>query len=159
VKTVRFTQVIKRSGRPRAHTLWLAPDKDPELARARKADRVMTVGASGAAGKTDMGVVGFEPGKHEDAQFLIFPKSLKPFDGARVVGIKFDLIDQPKPVPATPDKKRAAPPKAKKQSTKTVRRDDPALQRELRRAIAELKAGRAIAAHRRLQRAVKEASS
>jgi hypothetical protein len=94
-KTVRFTEVVKRSGRPQVHTLWLPPDKDPELQRAQKAQRVMTIEPGSSGTKADVGTVGFQ----RDAklgQFLIFPKSLKPFDGARVVGIKFDLIAQPK---------------------------------------------------------------
>jgi hypothetical protein len=94
-KTVRFTQGVERSGRPEVHTLWLPPDKDPELQRAQKAHRVMTIEPGSSGSKADAGTVGFE----RDAklgQFLIFPKSLKPFDGARVVGIKFDLIAEPK---------------------------------------------------------------
>lgn len=94
-KTVRFTQVVERSGRPQVHTLWLPPDKDPELQRAQKAHRVMTIEPGSGGSKADVGTIGFE----RDAklgQYLIFPKSLKAFDGARVVGIKFDLVAQPK---------------------------------------------------------------
>jgi hypothetical protein len=94
-KTVRFTQVVERSGKPQVHTLWLPPDKDPELQRAEKAHRVMTVESGVAGGKTDVGRVGFNAGTGNPAQFLIFPKSLKRFEGARVVGIKFDLVAQP----------------------------------------------------------------
>ena len=75
------------------HALWVAPERDPELAKARKKDRVMTL-PPGGHGKADFGLVGFDASK-PGAQFLIFPKSLRPFDGARVVGIKFDLVEQP----------------------------------------------------------------
>jgi hypothetical protein len=95
-KTVRFTQVVERSGQPQPHTLWLPPEKDPELKRAIAADRVMTIEASTGGGKTDVGVVGFDRAHAGNGQFLIFPKSLKRFAGARVVGIKFDLVEQPK---------------------------------------------------------------
>lgn len=95
-KTVRFTQVVERSGEPQVHTLWLPPNKDPELQRAQKANRVMTIEPGSAGGKTDVGTIGFETGSGKPAQFLIFPKSLKSFEGARVVGIKFDLVAQPK---------------------------------------------------------------
>ncbi|HUR58445.1 MAG TPA: hypothetical protein VM029_12085 [Opitutaceae bacterium] len=159
MKTVRFTEVVRRSGKPHVHTLWLAPEKDPALVRARKADRVMTVAAGGGAGKTDAGFVGFEPGQHEGGQFLIFPQSLKPFAGARVVGIKFDLIDQPKLVVATPEKKRAVPPKPKEKEKPPLKIEPetyPELQRELQHIIAELKAGRADAARRRLQRTIEQ---
>ena len=56
----------------------------------------MTIEAGSAGGKTDVGKIGFETGSGKPAQFLIFPKSLKSFEGARVVGIKFDLVAQPK---------------------------------------------------------------
>jgi hypothetical protein len=101
-KTVRFTQVVERSGQPQPHTLWLPPEKDPALKRAIAADRVMTIEAAAGGGKTDVGVVGFDRAHAGNGQFLIFPKSLKRFAGARVVGIKFDLVEQPKlAAPAT----------------------------------------------------------
>jgi hypothetical protein len=107
-KTVRFAQVVERSGQPHVHTLWMAPEKDPELKRAQQAHRVMRV-APGGAGKTDVGTVGFERGQKE-GQLLIFPKSLQRFEGARVVGIKFDLVEQPKLADAA-DLKEVAQPK------------------------------------------------
>lgn len=95
-KTVRFTQVVERSGRPHVHTLWLPPEKDPEFKRARDAHRVMTIEQTPGGGRADIGMVGFDPRQDHGGQFLIFPKSLKPFEGARVVGVKFDLVEQPK---------------------------------------------------------------
>lgn len=48
------------------------------------------------SGGTDHGVVGFEQGRSR--QFLVFPKPLKPFLGQRIVGIKYDLLeDTPAP--------------------------------------------------------------
>lgn len=94
-KTVRFTQVVERSGQPHVHTLWMAPEKDAELQRAVAAHRVLTIGRGAAGGNTDVGVVGFDRARQGDAQFLIFPKSLQRFDGAKVVGVKFDLVEQP----------------------------------------------------------------
>lgn len=111
-KTVRFTRVVERSGQPRVHTLWLPPEKDPEFKRAREAHRVMTV-EPGGSGKTDVGIVGFDAAHDKGGQFLIFPKSLEPFADARVVGIKFDLIAQPKSVPAAPEPRSAAQAKRK----------------------------------------------
>lgn len=107
-KTVRFTQVVERCGEPRVHTLWLPPEKDPEFKRARGANRVMTVETAGATGKTDVGRIGFDPADTKPGQFLIFPKSLQRFEGARVVGIKFDLVAQSKLAPATSRKTTTA---------------------------------------------------
>jgi hypothetical protein len=111
VKTVRFSRVVETAGRPHVHTLWVAPDKDAEFKRARDAHRVMTLTA--AHGKTEAGVVGYEE-RQQSSEFLIFPKSLARFDGARVVGIKFDLVEQPKftaarrAVPSAPQRRRGA---------------------------------------------------
>jgi len=41
---------------------------------------------------TDHGVVGFEQGRSR--QFLVFPKPLKPFLGQRIVGIKYELLEE-----------------------------------------------------------------
>jgi hypothetical protein len=109
MKTVRFAQVVARSGHPHAHSLWVDPKHDPELQRAEKEHRVMTVAAAGH-GKADHGTVGFDP-KAPGAELLIFPKSLKPFGEARIVGIKFDLLDEP-----------AALQPAKREKTKPSRR-------------------------------------
>jgi hypothetical protein len=94
-KAVRFSKVVERSGAPQVHTLWLRPDKDPELQRAQKAHRVMTVQSGAGGAKADVGTVGFKTDARGTAQFLIFPKSLKQFEGARIVGVKFDLVRQP----------------------------------------------------------------
>lgn len=101
MKTVRFAEVVQRSGRPHVHALWVEPDHDPELIRARKANRVMTIDTP-AYGKADVGTIGFLVHHRPGTQFLVFPRSLSAFAGARVVGIKFDLVDQPANVPAKP---------------------------------------------------------
>jgi hypothetical protein len=104
-KTVRFARVLERCGQPHVHTLWVAPDQDADLKRARAADRVLTI-ERGSHGKSDYGRVGFHPSTLGGAQFLIFPKSLKAFADARVVGIKFDEIEQPEVVSAGPAERR-----------------------------------------------------
>lgn len=72
----------------------------------------MTVGGGGGT-KTDFGTIGFDHERANGGQLLIFPKSLRRFSGARVIGIKFDLVQQP-PLEAgslaAPREKRAAPP-------------------------------------------------
>lgn len=92
--TVRFARVVEACGQPQAHTLWVEPAKDRELHRAQEGHRVMTVHR--ARGKAEVGTIGFQPTAGKNEQYLIFPKSLRRFEGARVVGVKFDLIDQPK---------------------------------------------------------------
>lgn len=97
-KTVRFARVVTRSGRPQVHTQWLSLEKDPELKRALAAHRVMAIDS--VRGKTDVGHVATGSLPKGGGRYLVFPKSLKTFERARVVGIKFDLVEQGELVPA-----------------------------------------------------------
>ena len=60
------------------------------------------------SGGTDHGVVGFEQGRSR--QFLVFPKPLKPFLGQRIVGIKYDLLEDTPAPKKEPAKKETAKP-------------------------------------------------
>lgn len=91
--------------------MLLDPAKDASLQKAIKASRVMTVHQT--HGAAHYGTIGFE--KTVTGQVLIFPKSLKKFEGARVVGVKYELFDD-SPVPKSqryppPKPARAAKPK------------------------------------------------
>jgi len=88
VKTARFTVVVEKCGRPDVYTLWQKPKSDKRFQALLKNNRVMTIRPSESG--TDFGEVGF----HEDkgARFLAFPKSLKRFEGERIVGIDWALV-------------------------------------------------------------------
>ena len=88
VKTTRFRAVVEKSGQPDVYTLWQKPKTDRHLQSFIKNHRVMTVRRSAAG--TDFGVVGFSESK--GARYLAFPKSLKRFDGDRIVGIDWSLV-------------------------------------------------------------------
>lgn len=154
MKTVRFTQVVERCGRPRVHTLWTTPQKDPELTRARKTGRVMTVHRE--RGKTDVGEIGLASTRDGRVQILVFPKSLARFAGARIVGIKFELVEQPKLVPATSSRQRSRPIRR----ARAVRRPAPikpkphGLRAGVREALAQLEKGNSAEARALLRRAV-----
>ena len=51
----------------------------------------MTVYQGSGTTKADYGIVGFAEGSSR--QFLLFPKTLKSFEGKRVVGIKYNLLE------------------------------------------------------------------
>jgi hypothetical protein len=87
VKTARFAQVVERCGKPEVYTLWQKPARDRHLQSQIKNNRMLTVQKSEAG--TEFGIVGFKERKY--ASYLIFPKSLKPFDNRRIVGINWDL--------------------------------------------------------------------
>lgn len=94
MSTVRFAKVVEACGKPDIHLLLIDPAKDKTLQAAIKTDRVMTLYQE--SGGTDHGVVGFEQGRSR--QFLVFPKPLKSFLGQRIVGIKYELLeDAPAP--------------------------------------------------------------
>jgi hypothetical protein len=90
VKTVRFTEIVKRCGAPETHLILTKPTQDNELQKAIKAHRVMTVFQETTGTRTDSGKVGFEEGAAR--QYLVFPKSLRPFANRKVIGIKYDLL-------------------------------------------------------------------
>ena len=88
VKTARFTEIVEKCGQPEVYTLWVKPKTDRHFQSLLKNHRVMTIRATESG--TDFGEVGFhqKPG----ARFLAFPKSLKRFDGQRIVGINWALV-------------------------------------------------------------------
>jgi hypothetical protein len=94
-KTVRFSDVVALSGRPETESLWIEPNKDPRLRKAMREDRLMTVHTENVGSKKDYATIGFSEQKH--STYLIFPKSLRQFEGMKVVGIKYDLIEEPIP--------------------------------------------------------------
>jgi hypothetical protein len=104
MSTVRFSKILEACGKPDIHLLLIDPAKDKTLQAAIKSDRVMTLYQQ--SGGTDHGVVGFEQGRSR--QFLVFPKPLKPFLGQRIVGIKYELLED-SPVPKKETTKREAP--------------------------------------------------
>ncbi len=88
VKTVRFSDVIAKAGKPESYTLWLKPRADKQLQTLRKNHRIMTIQQTEAG--TDFGIPDFC--ERKGARYLAFPKSLKPFADARVIGIDWGLV-------------------------------------------------------------------
>jgi mannose-6-phosphate isomerase-like protein (cupin superfamily) len=124
MKTVRFSDVLNQAGEPDVHLLWIDPDKDKSLQKAVRECRVMTLHQF-QGGKSDYAVVGFEKGV--PGQVLIFPKSLKPFEGRKVIAIKYDLLRSsstvgPEPVPP----KKRAPVKNREKESGKKKADQPA---------------------------------
>jgi hypothetical protein len=83
---------------------------DAEFKAALRHHRVMTVVEERASAPT--GMIGYESALR--GQLLLFPKSLQPFAGARVVGIKFDLLAGPPAGKGKRSPKAAAKPKKKR---------------------------------------------
>ncbi|HEY5744207.1 MAG TPA: hypothetical protein VIS99_16915 [Terrimicrobiaceae bacterium] len=90
MKTARFAEVVEAAGKPDTHLLLVPPEKDKTFQAAIKANRIMTLHQKIVGNNKDHGTVGFQPGRAR--QFLVFPKSLSKFRGARIVGINYDLL-------------------------------------------------------------------
>ncbi|MBA3833280.1 MAG: hypothetical protein H0X34_15580 [Chthoniobacterales bacterium] len=90
VKTARFAVVVERCGRPAAYTLWQPPKKDQQLQTRIRQIRIMTI--QRGDGGSDFGCVGFI--ERKSAIHLQFPKSLKRFEDQRIVGIKWELVQE-----------------------------------------------------------------
>jgi hypothetical protein len=87
VKTTRFAEIVEKSGQPRSYTLWRKPAEDAELKKLIAQNRIMTIRRGSGA---DFGEVGFH--KAKSTIYLEFPKSLKRFEGERIIGIKWDRV-------------------------------------------------------------------
>ena len=88
--TVRFAAVIESCGAPQVYTLWQKPKEDRRLQAEVKKGHIMTVQKSESG--TDFGCVGMI--ERKGALYLQFPKSLKRFADQRIVGIKWDLVQE-----------------------------------------------------------------
>ena len=183
MKTIRFSQLVEKAGRPEVHLLFSKPEADKVLQKAIKARRVITVFQSARGNRTDYGEAGFEAGSAR--QFLIFPRSLGELGRRKIVGIQYDLLDagvasKRKPVPKPPRKAAERKPMDERRPSKAIPdHDEPVpsgkvvpfpkpqqgeeleesenlndLKALVRHAIRELKAGRHAAALNLLKRIV-----
>jgi len=91
---IRFRDLVKTSGQPEPKSLWTDPKQDRDFMKAVKANRVLTIVQSPASKKTDFGEIGFHQQPH--SAYFIFPKPL-PAERGKVIGIKYDLVEEPEP--------------------------------------------------------------
>jgi hypothetical protein len=126
-KQIRFTQLVKASGRPHPATLWVAdPNKDPEFKKAIAENRILTIHHVNVGNKKESGEIGFQPGGA--AGYLIFPKPLLMAESTRVIGLKFEMLDEPKV--KNPVKVKPAKPKPKSQPVKILKFPEPEKEEE-----------------------------
>ena len=92
-QTVRFASVVEAAGKPVPYTLWTDPARDSEFQKALREQRVMTV--LRRRSKPDAALVGYS--KKDNALYLVFAKTLQRFRDRRIVGLKYDLLTEPKP--------------------------------------------------------------
>ncbi len=109
-KTVRFKALVAQSGPPEPIVLWVAPEKDAHFQHLLQQKRVLSVHQQHGA-KKDYGEVGFirEPG----VNYFVFPKTLRAFEGRRVIGIDYSLVHIP--AATAPSRKLTGRPPIRKQ--------------------------------------------
>ena len=90
MKTVRFATVVDQCGQPEAITIWGEPEHNRSLMAAIREKKIMTVTIQTVGTKKEFGRVGFF--REKNVSYLLFPKSLQDFEGARIVGIKYESI-------------------------------------------------------------------
>jgi hypothetical protein len=95
--SARFAALVKEAGQPHVVTLWTRPEEDREFMKAVRDHRVLTVRQENTGARKDHGEVGFTADAQSSNLYLVFPKSIKDFEGKRVVGIKYDLLAEAKP--------------------------------------------------------------
>jgi hypothetical protein len=112
-RTVRFGDLVRDAGRPEPVTLWTAPEADSSFSKAIRENRVLTVFQDPASNRKDFGRIGFhrEPG----ATYFVFPRPLPDKQDARIVGVNYQLIEEPKI--ARPSPSQAIPPKPQHKRT------------------------------------------
>lgn len=122
MKTARFTEVVKKAGAPETYLLWVPPKQDSAFQRAVKEHRILTIHQENVGTKKDYGMVGFH--EEPNAQFLVFPKSLKTFADRRIIGINYDLLakDSRSGAPSAKERPKAAEKAAKKEEQKPAAR-------------------------------------
>jgi hypothetical protein len=112
-KAIRFAELVKRSGKPETVTLWTKPKDNPQLMKAVRENRVLTLIQKSTGTTADFGEIGFY--QQPSALYLVFPKALPSKNDSRVIGIKYELMREtiaPEPNnKETPKKKISQPPK------------------------------------------------
>jgi hypothetical protein len=151
MKFVRFEKLVEMAGRPQLHLVLADPKKDRVLQGAVKAGRVVTVHQPAVGTKADYGAVGFDPGPAR--QFLIFPRSLARFKARRIVGIKYERLEEkisrrkavrrkvaPKRKRASKAVKRPPSPQTAEKAAKPA--PEPDLAENLQKALQNLRGGK-----------------
>ena len=137
MKTVRFDNLVRDSGKPEIYTPWGDPKTDAAFQRSVQKNQIVTVQQENVGGRKDFGIVGFHP--QRQATYFVFPKPLEAEPGSKVVGIKYDRVattqvQEPVKVRAKtrgpkPKSKPAPPVKEKKHSKPATPPPQPAVKR------------------------------
>jgi hypothetical protein len=90
--TVRFSALVQAGGKPKIYLPLSDPKQDRNFMRAVREERVLSLIQKPTGAKKAFGTVGFVSEKH--VAYLIFPKPLTAFADRRVVGIKYETVEE-----------------------------------------------------------------
>lgn len=93
-KSVRFSDLVKKSGAPSVAIFWADPRRNNVFSKAVQENRVLTVTQENVGNKMDYGTIGYH--REKNVSYLVFPKPLPDPLNTRVVGIKYELLERPK---------------------------------------------------------------
>ena len=105
-KEIRFSKLVQKAGKPEPMTLWTKPKDNQAFMKAINENRVVTVFQKPTGTKKDFGSVGFH--QEQFATYLVFPKPLPKLGEVHVIGIKYELLQEP-PASRTVRKKVESP--------------------------------------------------
>src|SRR5437762_1955168 len=106
-KTIRFGDLVRASGRPQPVTLWTDPKKDRSFSKAVQENRVLTIHSNPASHRKEYGEIGFQ--REQGATYLVFPTPLPKKAASRIVGINYQLAEEPPPKDPVPSRPAAKP--------------------------------------------------
>jgi hypothetical protein len=72
-------------------TLWSDPKLDKVFMRAVKENRVITIALQNVGTHKDFGLVGFHP--KPSTTYVVFAKALSAANGTKVVGVKYEMLE------------------------------------------------------------------
>ena len=110
MKKIRFAALVAKLGAPVMVSLWQDPEQHAPLQKAIKENRVVSIFQPNVGTTKDAGEIGFKKGRH--MAYVIFPEEIAERAGTPVIGIKYDLIQQPKvedPIRITETRKTSEP--------------------------------------------------
>jgi hypothetical protein len=90
--SVRFSEIVKTAGKPEIYLPLTDPRRDRNFMRAVQEERVLSLKQKPTETRKDFGVVGYVAERF--VSYLVFSRPLTSFKGKRVIGIKYEVMDE-----------------------------------------------------------------
>jgi hypothetical protein len=138
-ETVRFSEIMRVGGQPRFYLALKDPRTDKAFKEAEREQRIVSLKQIPTGTKKDFGFVGVL--NEQFVSYLIFPRPLADFSGKRVVGIKYDELENSETIKPSARRKEhtahEAPPKIER-PTKPAPKPKPAPEKKRFKARVQI---------------------